>query len=58
MQPRAWPERPDALEQRRDAARRADLADQLDRSDVDAELERGGGHERAQVAGAEPVLDA
>ena len=36
---------------------RADLADQLDRADVDAQLERGGGHQRAQVAGAQARLD-
>ena len=47
----------DPLQERRDAARRADLADQLDRADVDAELERRGGHERAQVAGAQAGLD-
>ena len=47
----------DALQERGDAARRADLADQLDRADVDAELERRGGDQRAQVAGAQAGLD-
>src|SRR5690606_22908098 len=32
----------DPLEERGDATRRADLADELDRADVDAELEGGG----------------
>jgi hypothetical protein len=36
----------DALQQRRDAARRADLADEIDVADVDAELERRGRDER------------
>ena len=47
----------DALEEGGDAAGRADLAHELDRADVDAELERRGGDERAQVAGAQPRLD-
>ena len=47
----------DALEERGDAARRADLAHELHRADVDPELERRGGDERAQVAGAQPGLD-
>ena len=47
----------DPLEERGDAARRADLAHELDRADVDAELERRGGDERPQVAGAQPGLD-
>ena len=47
----------DPLQEGREAARRADLADQLDRPDVDAELERGGGHERAQITAAQPGLD-
>ena len=45
---------PDALQQRRDAVRRSDLADQIDVPDVDAELERRGGHQRAQLAGLQP----
>ncbi len=46
-----------ALEEGPDGAGRADLADELDRSDVDPELERRGGHQRAQVAGAQARLD-
>ena len=46
----------DALEERGDAAWRADLAHELDRADVDAELERRGGDERPQVAGAQAGL--
>ena len=45
------------LEEGGDAVGRADLAHQLDRPDVDAELERGGGHQGAQVAGPQAVLD-
>ena len=45
------------LEERGDAARRADLAHQLDRADVDAQLERRRGHERPQVARPQPRLD-
>ena len=48
---------PDALEERADRAWRAELADELDGPDVDAELERGSGHERAEVAGAQPGLN-
>ena len=48
----------DALEERGDAARRADLAHELDRTDVDPELERRGGDERPQVAGAQAGLHA
>ena len=47
----------DPLEEGADGPGRADLADQLDRTDVDAQLERGGGHQGAQVAGAQPGLD-
>ena len=46
-----------ALQERGDAVRRADLAHQLDRSHVDAKLERRGGHERAQLARPQPPLD-
>ena len=46
-----------ALQERGDAARRADLAHQLDRADVDAQLERRGGDERLQLAGAQAGLD-
>ena len=42
------------LQQRGDAARRSDLTDQLDRPDVDTQLERGGRHQRLEVAGPQP----
>ncbi len=48
----------DALQERRDRARRADLADEVDRADVDAELERSGRDERLEVARLQPLLDA
>ncbi len=44
------------LQERGDAAGRADLAHELDRPDVDAELERRGGDQRPQVAGAQAGL--
>ncbi len=47
----------DPLQERGEAARRADLADQLHRPDVDAQLQRGGGHQGPQVAGPQPGLD-
>ena len=47
---------PDALERGRDVAGRLELDDQVERPDVDAELERGGRHERVQLAVLEPVL--
>ena len=47
---------PDALQQRRDRARRADLAHEVDVADVDAELERGGRDQGAQLPGLEPLL--
>ena len=40
----------DALQRDRDRARRAELHDEIDRADVDAELERGGRDDRAQLA--------
>ena len=43
----------DALQEGRDAVRRRDLADQVDVADVDAELERRGGHQHLQLALAE-----
>ncbi len=46
----------DALEPDRDRARRSDLADQIDRADVDAQLERGRRHHRFQLALLEPLL--
>ncbi len=47
----------DALEERADGARGADLAHQLHRTHVDAELERRRGHQRPQVAGPQAGLD-
>ena len=46
------------LEEGGDAAGRAHLADQLDGADVDAQLQRGGGHQGFEVAGPEAVLGA
>ena len=46
----------DALQEARDRARRAELADQIDVADVDAELERGGRDQRLQLAALEPLL--
>ena len=45
------------LQEGGEAARRADLAHQLDRADVDAQLERCRGHQGAQVPGPQPRLD-
>ena len=41
----------DALQEGGDRARRAELADEVDVADVDAELERSRGHQRLQLAG-------
>ncbi len=41
----------DPLQRDRDRTRRAELHDQIDRADVDAELERRRRHHRAQLAG-------
>ena len=46
----------DALQPRRDGARRADEADEIDRAHVDAELERGRRDDELEVAGLEPHL--
>ena len=46
----------DALQKDRDAARRAELADELDVTDVDAELERGGRHHHLELACLETLL--
>ena len=46
----------DALQERRNAMRRADLAHQVDVADVDAELERRGRDERLQLAALQPLL--
>ena len=48
----------DALEQRRDQPWRAHLADEIDVADVDAELERGGGDQRLELAVLQPLLGA
>ena len=44
------------LQQRGDRARRADLADQVHRADVDPELERRRGDERLELSLLEPLL--
>ena len=54
--PSAWPERPTRCSTRRDRARRAELADEIDGADVDAELERRGRDHHLQLAGLEPLL--
>ena len=46
----------DALQQRGDGARRAELADEVNRTDVDPKLERGRGHERFQFAALQSVF--
>ena len=46
----------DALQRDRDRPRRADLADQIDRADVDAELERCRRHHRLQLAALQPLF--
>ncbi len=48
----------DALQEGRDAARRADLADEVDAADVDAELQGGGADQRLELALLEALLDA
>src|SRR5262249_61091777 len=48
---------PDALQERGDAPRRADLANELDGPDVDTELQRRGGDECLQRAGTQARLD-
>ena len=50
------PGAPDPLQERRDPARRADLAHQVHMPDVDAELERRRRHQRLQASRAQPVL--
>ena len=46
----------DPLQKSRDRARRAELADQVDIADVDAELQRGGRHQGFQRAAFEPLF--
>lgn len=50
------PRAADALQERRDAARRADLADEIDVADVDAEFERRGRDEQLQFAALQALL--
>src|SRR5262249_5965745 len=45
-----------ALQKRRDRTGRADLADQIDRTDVDPQLERGGRDQGAQLAALQTLL--
>ncbi|MCW0461171.1 hypothetical protein NB717_002239 [Xanthomonas sacchari] len=45
-----------ALQERGDRTRRAELADQVDVADVQAQFQRGGGHQHLQLAGLEPAL--
>ncbi len=47
---------PNALQEGGDGARRSELADQIHLADVDAQLQRGGGHQRAQLAPFEALL--
>ena len=46
----------DALQRDGDRSRRADLADEIDRADVDAELERRRGDNRLQLSAFEPLF--
>ena len=46
----------DALQRDRDRSRRSDLADEIDRADVDAELERRRGDDRLELAGLQPLF--
>ena len=46
----------DPLQKTRDRARRADLADEIDLADVDAEFERGGCDQRFELAALETLL--
>ena len=46
----------DPLQEARDRARRAELADEIDVADVDAQLERRGGDQRLQLAVLQPLL--
>ena len=45
-----------ALQERRHAARAAELADQVDVADVDAEFQRCGGHQHLQLAALQALL--
>ena len=50
------PRAPDPLQEARDGTRRAELADQIDLADVDAELERGGRDQRLQRTALQTLL--
>ena len=54
--PTAWPDAADALQERVDRARRAQLAHQIDIADVDAQLERCGRDQQLQLAALEALL--
>ena len=45
-----------ALQESGDGTRRADLADQIHVADVDAQLQRRGGHQRPQLAALQPLF--
>ena len=47
---------PDALQKRRDRARRTHLADQIDVADIDAEFQRSGRDQHPQLAALEPLF--
>ena len=47
----------DALQSARDRLRRLDLDDEIDRAHVDAELQRGGGHEARDLPPLQELLD-
>src|SRR5512144_2006531 len=46
----------DALQERRNRARRPELANEVDVADVDAQFERRGRNERLELAGLEALL--
>ena len=48
---------PDALQRHRNRARRTQLNDEIDRADVDAQLERGGRYNDSQLAASQAPLD-
>ena len=54
--PRQWPERPTRCSATCSAPGLPSCATRSDRADVDAQLERGGGHDRAKRPRLEPVL--
>ena len=56
LAPHPVPGTADALQRHRDRARRADLADQIHRPDIDAQFERCRCHNRAQFAVLQPCL--